>query len=85
MRKDSNGSIWKIISILVTLSVLAGGAIYGYASLNHDVADNCEDLADMKPDFKKNNEHRIKFEEKVTTMEKNVGKILTIVTELEKK
>lgn len=48
----NNSTIWKIISILVTLGVLAGGAIYGYASLNHEVEDNSEEIKEMKPIIK---------------------------------
>ncbi len=77
--KSGNGIIWKIISILVTLGVLAGGAIYGYASLNHEVDDNSEDIAALEPDVQKNNEHRIKFEEKITNMESDIKEILVEV------
>ncbi len=49
MAKNGNATLWKIISILVTIGILAGGAIYGYASLNHEVADNTEDIGKMDP------------------------------------
>lgn len=74
-----NNVLWKIISILVTLGILAGGAIYGYASLSHEVVDNGEDIAAMEPDVQKNNEHRIKFEEKITNMESDIKEILVEV------
>lgn len=81
MRK-SNGTFWKLISILVSLAVLAGGAIYGYASLNHEVGDNTKDIAAREPDIEKNNEHRHVFEEKVTNMDKKIDKILEKVEKL---
>ncbi len=37
-----NGTIWKIVSIVITIIIVAGGIIYGYASLEHQVADNAK-------------------------------------------
>jgi len=37
-----------------------------------------ESVKAVTPELKQNSEHRIKFEEKVTTMEKNIEKILKI-------
>ena len=64
-----------IVSLAVVILGIAGGAIYGYATLEHQVADN----AKMQPDVKQNTEHRIKFEEKVSNIERDVGLILTEV------
>ena len=62
-------------AMAITIIVLLVSIIWGYATLGHQVADNAE----MKPDVKLNSEHRIKFEEKVTTMAKNIDQILTEV------
>ncbi len=64
-----------IVSLAVVILGIAGGVIYGYATLEHQVADN----AKMQPDVKQNSEHRIKFEEKVSNIERDVGLILTEV------
>ena len=74
-----NGSI-KYIGVALTLLALVGSAIYGYATLGHQVEDNTK----MQPDVKQNTEHRIKFEEKVSNIEKNVGLILDEVKKIPK-
>lgn len=75
MAKKLNGKMKTIIAI-VSLSVIilgvVGGAIYGYATLEHQVDDNTE----MQPKVEQNTEHRIKFEEKVSNIERDVGLIL---------
>lgn len=68
-----NGTlIFKIIGFALTIIVLAGTIIYGYASLGHQVEDNTK----MQPDVKLNTEHRHRFEEKVNNIERDVGLIL---------
>ena len=73
-----NGRTKTIIAIstfAIVILGIAGGAIYGYATLEHDVADN----AKMQPKVELNTEHRIKFEEKVDNMGKNIDLILKAV------
>lgn len=64
----ANGNLWKIVSIVITLLIVATGVIMGYTNIGHQVGDNSEDIESMKPEVEKNKEHRIKFEEKVNTM-----------------
>lgn len=64
-----------ITSLAIVILSIAGGAIYGYATLEHDVADNTK----MQPKVEQNTEHRIKFEEKVSNIERDVGLILEAV------
>ena len=52
--------------------VAAATIIAAYAVLTDNVRE-------MKPDVQKNNEHRIKFEERVANIEKGVERILTAV------
>ena len=91
-----NGT-WKwvmgiIVTILLATVAVIGGFIYDYGGHGKEVEAIVKDVEEMKqdikeevkPEMKQNTEHRIKFEEKVTTIEKNVGKILTIVEGLEK-
>ena len=74
MAKKNGGTktIIAIVSLSVIILGIAGGAIYGYATLEHQVADNTE----MQPKVELNSEHRIKFEEKVSNIERDVGLIL---------
>ena len=65
-------TIIAIVSLSVIILGIAGGAIYGYATLEHQVDDNTE----MQPKVEQNTEHRIKFEEKVSNIERDVGLIL---------
>ena len=67
-----NGNIWKIAGIGITVLGLVVGVIYGYATLENQVSIN----AKMQPKVDLNTEHRIKFEEKVDNMEKNIRLIL---------
>ena len=76
MARNGNGNgTWKIIATIGGFIVVVVGAAVAYGVLGEKVNTN----AKMKPDLKLNTEHRIKFEEKVTTMEKNIEKILKIV------
>ena len=67
-----NGNIKYYIGVALTVIVMAASVIYGYATLEHQVADNTE----MQPKVEQNTEHRIKFEEKVSNIERDVGLIL---------
>lgn len=75
---------WTVAAILSVLGIV-GGVIYGYATLEHEVADNTEEIAEMLPEHKAGIVHRAKFEEKVENIEKDVGAILEIVQEISKK
>lgn len=78
MAKNGNGSIWKIVSILITLGALAVGAIYGYASLGHEVVDNCKEIKEMKPEVQKNTEHRIQDEVATEYIKEKIANIETV-------
>ncbi len=68
-------TIITITSLAVVILSIAGGVIYGYATLEYQVADNTK----MQPKVEQNTEHRIKFEEKVSNIERDVGLILKAV------
>ena len=57
---------------VLKIVVAAATIIAAYAVLTDNVRE-------MKPDVQKNNEHRIKFEERVANIEKGVERILTAV------
>jgi len=59
-----NGAMKWIITVAGVL--IAVGALY-------------KTVNDMEPEVKANTEHRIKFEEKVSTMETNISRILKIL------
>lgn len=59
--KRFNGAMKWVVMLAGIL--IAIGAIY-------------KTVCDMEPEVKANTEHRIKFEEKVSTMEKNIALIL---------
>ncbi len=71
--KNGNAILWKIISILVTLAILAGGAIYGYASLNHEVVDNSEDIDAMEPVVDSNKTKIIGIEKDISFMSQQIA------------
>ena len=78
MAKDGNiknGNIKTYGAMAITIIVLIVSIVYGYATLGNHVENNTK----MQPDVKLNSEHRIKFEEKVDNMEKNIGLILEAV------
>ena len=76
---QKNGNLWKIIATVITL-VAAGVAIVAtFTEMGHQTVDNADDIAAMAPEVEKNKEHRIKFEEKVNNIERDVGLILTEV------
>ena len=68
-------TIITITSLAIVILGIAGGVIYGYATLEYQVADNTK----MQPKVEQNTEHRIKFEEKVTNMSRDVALILEAV------
>ncbi len=70
----------KYIGVALTTLTLLSAAIYGYATLGHQVEDNTK----MQPKVELNTKHRIKFEEKVVNMEKNIGLILDEVKKIPK-
>lgn len=81
-----NGTIRRIISLGITLTIIAAGIIYGYADIGHQVGDNCDDIKEMKPDVEKNTEHRLQDEvdtryikEKISNIETVQRQILTAV------
>lgn len=86
MTKKRNGTIWRIISIGMTVVIIAVGIIYGYADIGHQVDTNCDDIKEMKPDVGKNTEHRLQDEvdtryikEKISNIETVQQQILTAV------
>ena len=74
VRTNGNGA-WKIVATVGTFVLFAITAAIAYGRL-------CADVEIMKPEVPKNTEHRVKFEEKVTTMEANIILILTEVREI---
>ena len=68
MAKQRNGT-WKVIATVGTFIIVIVGAAIAYGAL-------CNQVTTMKPEVIQNTEHRIKFEEKVSTMEKNIELIL---------
>ncbi len=71
----TKGNIKYYIGMALTIIVIAASVIYGYATLEHQVADNTK----MQPKVELNTEHRIKFEEKVSNMSRDVALILEAV------
>ena len=68
-------TIITITSLAIVILSIAGGVIYGYATLEYHVADYTK----MQPKVELNSEHRIRFEEKVSNIESDVGLILKAV------
>lgn len=75
MMKDSNAS-WMRLGICIATIVVAVALAWG--RFGHEVEDNTEF---RKTDGAKNTEHRIKFEERVGNIERDIGKILRAVEE----
>ena len=79
-----NGNAWKWI-----IGIIAGLVLTALASINAlgvfqgetktQAKHNSEAIQEIKPEIAKNTEHRIKFEEKVDNMEKNIRLILEAV------
>jgi predicted PurR-regulated permease PerM len=74
MAKKNNKikTIIAVVSLAVVILGVVGGVIYGFATLEHQVSDNTK----LQPEVKQNTEHRIRFEEKVSNIERDVGLIL---------
>jgi septal ring factor EnvC (AmiA/AmiB activator) len=68
-----------IVAALVTLSIAALPRLLARGERDKQIDINKEDIVEMKPKVEKNTEHRIQFEEKVSTMEKNIREILVEV------
>ena len=75
MAKKLNGT-WKAIATVGTFIIVIVGAAIAYGALSNQVET-------MKPDVKQNTEHRIKFEERVTTMQADITTILQKVSQKE--
>jgi len=63
-----NGT-WKVIATIGGYITILLGAAVAYGVLR-------EKVCGMEPEVKRNSEHRIKFEEKVTNMDRKIDKIL---------
>lgn len=77
--KDTKTLKWAIgiflgLAITALASMNALGVFQG--ETKQQVKHNHEAIQEIKPEVSKNSEHRIKFEEKVTTMAKNIDAIL---------
>jgi len=74
MARERNGrnGTWKIIATIGGFIVVIIGAAVAYGILG-------EKVNTMEPEVKLNSEHRIKFEERVTTMQVDIAKILKIM------
>lgn len=73
MGKNGNGTWTRwVVGILVTVLIVASTAIatflVGYGGIEREVTE-------MKPDVQKNTEHRYRFEEKVTNIDKKVDQM----------
>jgi len=68
----NNNIVWKLATIAITLIIVIGSIIYGYATLGSQVTVNTQ----MQPEVKLNTEHRHRFEEKVENIERDVALIL---------
>lgn len=76
-----NGNTWKwIIGTIVAVVITALAAINTLGVFQGEtkmqVQHNSQSIQEIKPEVGKNSEHRIKFEEKVESMEKNIVLIL---------
>ena len=75
MAEKGNGT-WKIIATIGGFIVIVIGAAVAYGVLG-------EKVSTMEPDVKLNSNHRIKFEERVTTMQADIALILQKVSKNE--
>ena len=75
MAKQLNGT-WKVIATVGGFIIVIVGAAVAYGAQCNQVDNLKVTEENMKPEVKQNTEHRIKFEEKVSTMEKNIALIL---------
>jgi len=83
MTKDNKTLKWAIgiflgLAITALASMNALGVFQG--EIKQNVVHNHEAIQEMKPEVTKNTEHRIKFEEKVNNMGKNIDLILKEVS-----
>ncbi|MCG7853890.1 MAG: hypothetical protein MIO92_15320, partial [Methanosarcinaceae archaeon] len=69
---------WVIFAVSMALIVAAW--IWQASTIASRVETNCAEITSMNPDVEKNNEHRIRFEERVDNMEKNIAEILRKVS-----
>ena len=79
-----NGNTWKwVVGIMIGLGLtaLASMNVLGVfqGEITMQAKHNYEAIQEIKPEVKLNTEHRIKFEEKVDTMQENIGLILKAV------
>ncbi len=76
MPKLSNGTLLNLGKWAIAI-LFSAGAVYGVVHFRLTAVE--ANITEVKPEVKQNTEHRIKFEEKVITMEKNIGLILVEV------
>ena len=74
----TNGNLWKIISVVTTLVVLVVGAIFGYANLGSAVGVNSTEIAEIKPDVKRNSEYRIQDKIATEYIKEKISNIETV-------
>ena len=81
----TNNTIWKwVLGTIIGLSITALAAINTLGVFQGEtktqVSHNHEAILEIKPEIKKNSDHRIKFEEKVTNMGEKIDLIYKEVT-----
>ena len=83
MAKKNGTWKWVIgtaIAILTATATIVGSFIYDYGGHDVKVDIVIKDVAVMKPEVAQNTEHRHRFEEKVTNMDKKIDEIHKKVT-----
>ena len=78
-KKGLNGwTKWVIFAVSMALIVAAW--IWQASTIASRVEVNCAEIMSIQPDVTKNTEHRIRFEERVENMDKNIAEILRKVS-----
>lgn len=71
-----NGTIWKILGVVISVVVIAVTVVVGYTRLEEQVEDNMIDVMTNAALTDLNTEHRHRFEVKVDNIERDIALIL---------
>jgi len=78
-KKGLNG--WtKWVLFAVSMALIIAAWIWQASTIVSRVEVNCAEITSIQPDVSKNTEHRIRFEERVDNMDKNITEILKKVS-----
>lgn len=91
MAQQKNGTLWRVLGIIVSLVVIGAAIVTSYASLGKDVESNAKEITGVKdglkdylwPEVKLNTNHRMRDDVDTPYIKQDVAEIKTRIKAME--